>query len=118
MSCSLRLIYLLGRFRPQKTARSDNYPAGVVTLRGGFVHAHKDEILNLVRNHEQDEKNDHPLHRIMKTEEDSAALRIETTDLHLQRRIGEAFRRSFKGELTLRYEDNGCFVRVNWNRER
>ena len=95
----------------------DGYPAGLVTLRGGFVRAHKDEIINLVRNHEQGERNERPLHRIMKIEEGRTIIRIETTDIHLPRRIGEAMRRAFKGELTLRYEDDGCFVRVNWNRE-
>ena len=96
----------------------DGYPAGFVTLRGGFVRAHKDEILNLARNHERGEKNARPLHRIMKIEEGRTIIRIETTDIHLPRRIGEAMRRAFKGELTLRYEDDGCFVRVNWNREK
>lgn len=95
----------------------DNYPAGVVMLRGDFVRGHKDEILNLARNHERDEKNEHPLHRIMKIEEGPVAINIETTDIHLPRRIGEALRRAFKGELVLRYEQDGCFVRVNWNRK-
>lgn len=95
----------------------DKFPAGVVTLRGGFVSEHKDEILNLARNLEQGEKEEHPLHRIMKIEARSAAIHIETTDIHLPRRIGEALRRAYKGELALRYGQDGCFVRVNWNRE-
>ena len=95
----------------------DDYPAGVITLTGGFVSAHKDEILGLVRHHEQEENAEHVLHRIMRVEEGAARLVILTTDLHLPRRIGEALRRAFKGELHLQYGDEGCFLRVNWRRE-
>jgi hypothetical protein len=96
----------------------DGYPAGVLTLQGGFVRTHKDEILNLARNHEQEEKAEHPLHRIMQIEAGPMAIAIKTTDIHLPHRIGEALRRAFKGELDVRYEDGACFVRVNWNREK
>ena len=43
----------------------DHYPAGIVTLKGGFVQSHKDELLALARHHEQDENARHVLHRIM-----------------------------------------------------
>lgn len=95
----------------------DDYPAGVITLTGSFVCAHKDEILGLVRHHEQEENAEHVLHRIMRLEEGPASVVIQTTDLHLPRRIGEALRRAFKGELHLQYEGEGCFLRVNWRRE-
>ena len=95
----------------------DGYPAGVITLRGGFVHGHKAEVLNLVRRQEQEEKAEHPLHRVMTITENPAAITINTTDVHLPRRIGEALRRAFKGSLNLQFEDDACFVRVNWNRD-
>jgi hypothetical protein len=95
----------------------DNYPAGLITLKGGFVATHKDEILALARHLEEEENSNHVLHRIMGIEESLATLVIRTTDIHLPRRIGEAVRRAFKGELELRYEQEGCLLRVNWSRE-
>jgi NMD protein affecting ribosome stability and mRNA decay len=96
----------------------DGYPAGVLVLRGSFTRQHKVEVLNLVRRNEADEKAEHPLHRIMKIHEGAAAITINTTDVHLPRRIGEALRRAFKGRLAIKYEEDTCFVRVNWSREK
>ena len=95
----------------------DHYPAGVVTIAGAFAQGHKEEILNLVRHHETLEKRLHPLHRILDIQEQPAVLLIQTTDIHLPRRIGEALRRAYKGELEIRHEEETHFARVNWRRE-
>ena len=50
---------------------SDNYPTGVITLSGGYVQQHRDELLQMARNREVEEKQTHPLHRIMSIEEHS-----------------------------------------------
>src|SRR5215469_3047463 len=96
---------------------ADRYPAGIVTLTGTFVPLHKDEILNLVRHLELLEKELHPLNRIMNIEDGRSALVVNTTDMHLARRIGEALRRAHKGELEIRYAEETSFVRVNWRRD-
>jgi len=96
---------------------ADHYPAGIVTMAGAFVPLHQDEILNLVRHLESLEKQLHPLHRIMNIENGNGALVVNTTDMHLARRIGEALRRAHKGELEIRYAAETSFVRVNWRRE-
>ncbi len=95
----------------------DKYPAGVVTLSGGFVSEHKAELLHLARNNESQEKQAHPLHRIMDIEERVDSIVITTTDIHLPRQIGEALCRAYKGHLDLRYDDEGYFVRAEWRRE-
>ena len=95
----------------------DHYPAGVVTIAGDFARAHREQILNLVRHHEALEKRLHPLHRILDIREQPAALLIQTTDIHLPQRIGEALRRAHKGELEIRHEEETHFVRVNWRRQ-
>jgi hypothetical protein len=43
-----------------------------------------------------------PLNRIIGIEEDAQGIVINTTDIHLPRRIGEAIKRAFRGET----EDN------------
>lgn len=95
----------------------DEYPAGTVTLTGSFVDGHKDEILGLVRNQEDLEKAEHPLHRIMKIEEAPGSIVVSTTDIHLPRRIGEHLQHAFRGDLEFHYEEEDYFLRVNWARE-
>lgn len=95
----------------------DDYPAGTVTLTGGFVDSHRDEILGLVRNQGQLENGEHPLHRIMNIEAAPGRVVVTTTDIHLPRRIGEAVQHAFNGALDFHYEEEAYFLRVNWTRE-
>jgi len=98
---------------------ADEFPAGIVTLKGAFIREHKTEMLNLARNLETAEKATHPLNRIMTIDEqDPDVLVITTTDIHLPRRIGEAVERAFHGELKVHYDENNYFVRVDWQRAR
>jgi len=71
-------------------------------------------MIRLARHHEEAEKNEHPLNRIMSIEEDTHGIVINTTDIHLPRRIGEAVKRAFHGEIDAQFEEDGYFVRVNW----
>ncbi len=96
---------------------NDLYPAGELTLSGGFLAAHKDEILNLVRNVEKAEISEHPLHRIMAIEDEDGVIQIKTTDIHLPARIGKAIFRAYEGELDFHYDDEGYFLRGKWSRE-
>jgi hypothetical protein len=94
----------------------DDYPAGELTIAGGFVASHRDEIVNLARNQEALEKGERPLHRIMDIEETPDGFLIRTTDIHLPRRIGEALFRAFEGELDFHYEEEAYRIRVSWTR--
>jgi hypothetical protein len=85
-------------------------PGASVTLRGRFFSAHRDEILALVRNCERAEKETHPMQRIMSITEGV----VTTTDAHLARRIGDALRRAYKGELDYRYSKADNLLRVSW----
>ena len=96
---------------------NDRYAAGEVTIAGAFVLRHKDEILHLGRHQEEQEKTEHPLRRIMEIEERDGAIVVRTTDIHLPRRIGEALRHAFLGELDFHYDEEAYFIRVRWTRE-
>lgn len=99
----------------QRTA--DDYPAGEITLSGAYFDAHKEEILNLVRNTEAQEKQLYPLQRIMATVENGeGGVLIKTTGLHLPRRVGHALEHAHKGELETHYDQEGYFVRISWSR--
>lgn len=95
----------------------DDYPAGEVTVGGDFLSGHKDEILNLARNLEAQEKGEHPLNRIMSIEESGGETLIRTTDIHLPRRIGEALAHAYEGDLEFSYDEEGYFIRVTWRRD-
>jgi hypothetical protein len=89
----------------------------MITLTGSFVREHRKELIHLARNNEVLENRDHPLNRIIKIEERPDSIVITTTDIHLPRRIAEAVRHAYKGDLELRYDEEGYFVRAEWRRE-
>ena len=43
-------------------------------------------------------------------------LRVETTGIHLARRIGDALNNAYQGKLDLEYLEGQRKVRVNWER--
>lgn len=95
----------------------DDDPAGIITLSGGYLRQHRDELLHLARNREAGERQAHPLHRSMSIEEHPDSVVIKTTDIHLPHHLAEALRHAHHGDLKGRYDDEGCFVRVDWQRE-
>jgi hypothetical protein len=96
---------------------NDRYPAGILTLSGPFVEQHRAEMIRLARHQEQTEKQDHPLNRIIDIEETPERIVINTTDIHLPRRIAEAQKRAYRGKVDFHYDEDGYFVRINWHRE-
>lgn len=95
----------------------DHYPAGVIRLTGAFALDHKAELLDLVRHHEEAETANHPLHRVMSIEEKPGHIVINTTDIHLPKRIGNALHHAYKGSLEIHYAEDEYFVRILWTRE-
>lgn len=94
----------------------DAMPAGVLTLEGDYVGAHRAELVRIARRQAELEAAEHALHRIMSVAEQDARVDIATTDLHLPRRIGEALVRAHDGTLTVQYGDDEFSVRVRWER--
>lgn len=92
----------------------DHFPAGFLTMKGEFFHAHHDEIMRLVHNHEKYERTEHPLKRIMAEEEKDGTMLVTTTDIHLARGIGEALHHAYQGELEFHYNPEQNLLRVNW----
>jgi hypothetical protein len=94
----------------------DKFPAGTVTLEGGFVAGHRAELLGIVHNQERREKGEHPLHRIIAVDESVDRIVVTTTDIHLPRQIGEALKHAHQGELDIRFGAGEYSVQVNWRR--
>ena len=94
----------------------DKYPKGLVTIKGGGKDEQHEQVIGLVKNTEEIEKKEHPLSRIMSIETKPEGLVISTTDTHLPRRIGEALKHAYHGDLELHYDKAEDFVRVTWTR--
>lgn len=93
---------------------NDQYPAGFLTLEGPFFLAHREEIMHLVHHHEQRERAEHPLQRIMAVDERDGEVLVTTTDIHLARGIGEAVHHAYQGELEFHYNPEENLLRVHW----
>ncbi|HSR02937.1 MAG TPA: BCAM0308 family protein, partial [Methylophilaceae bacterium] len=96
---------------------NDDFPAGFVTLEGPFYMEHADQILRTVHNHEQYERSEHPLKRIMSVQKQASdSVLITTTEIHLARGIGKAIQDAYQGELELHYNPGENQLRVYWKR--
>jgi len=94
----------------------DRFPAGYVEVGGAFFAGHRDEIVNLLRHHEEREKSAHALARIIAVEDSGDGVLITTTDIHLARDLGEALHSAYQGELEYHYNDAENLLRVHWRR--
>jgi NMD protein affecting ribosome stability and mRNA decay len=93
---------------------SDNFPAGYVEFRGEFFDQRREEVMNLVKNEEKQEKGEHPMERIMAVSPQDGYTLITTTGVHIARRLGEAVARAYQGKLSFTYGDNDKSIRVLW----
>ena len=95
---------------------ADNDAAGNVFLSGGFLQAHREEILNLVRNTEELERSTHALERLIGIVEEGDKVMVSTTGTHLANRIGHALEAAYDGEVRYTYTDNETHLDVHWER--
>ncbi len=95
----------------------DGFPAGVVTLRGGYLREHRDEIINLIRNEEKRAMGFNPLERIMHVEDRGETLEIATTNEKLAQRIGREVRKACQGTVEYKRSEDAKLLRVSWARE-
>jgi hypothetical protein len=94
----------------------DRFPAGYVTLSGEFLGQHEQEIMQLIKHKETQEKLGHPMQRIMDIEKTEEGMLVTTTDIHLSRGIGEALHHAYQGELDFHYNPDQNLLRVSWSR--
>lgn len=92
----------------------DRYPAGTIRVPADFLEQ-RDELLNMIRNAEQAESEEHPLERVMGMEDDpEGGLVVTTTGLHLARVIANKLERRFHRQAHLDYPENEYLLRVHW----
>jgi NMD protein affecting ribosome stability and mRNA decay len=94
----------------------ERLPAGFLRLTGAFAREQREELVRRARHCEAQERAEHPLQRIMAIEPLDGGLLLTTTDSHLARRIGEALRDAYQGELHYHYTRGERLLRVTWSR--
>ncbi len=98
----------------QKAAQS--YPEGIVTLRGGYLWDHEEEIRNILKNEETKAMAKNPLERIMTMERQGDDLIIETTEKKLAEHLGRAMNKAHQGALNVSWDADHQCCRVTWER--
>ncbi len=95
----------------------DDFPGGVVTLKGGYVLPHKMELMKLVKNEEDKARGLNPLERVMSVKEDGyGSIVITTTNERLAQRLGRAIRKAFQGAVQYHWSHDNKLARVDWER--
>ncbi len=95
----------------------DGRIGGIVQFRGAFTGAHRQELLNRIRNVEKMTREERPLERIVEMKEDKDGIVVSATTEHLVARIGKSIQRDFGGVLDLHYAPEDKFVLAHWQRE-
>ena len=95
----------------------DHFATGLVTLRGGFLKNHRDEILNLIRNEEKKAMGLNPLERIIDIDPKGETWKVTTTHEKLAQRIGKKLHRAFNGTVAYQWSRGEKMARVEWSRE-
>ena len=93
----------------------DHVPAGVLELHGDFFCSHRDEILRLVSNTVDMQKNEHPMKRLMSTRDLDDGVEFEFTENHLPQDVGNAVHSAYAGNLDIHFADTGV-TRAYWER--
>ena len=96
---------------------ADGFPSGVVTLFGGFLRTHREEILAIVRNEERRARGTNPLERIMGIRDGEESVEILTTDEKLAQRIGREIRKAYQGTVSYKWSEDANLARVDWTRD-
>jgi hypothetical protein len=96
----------------------DNFPGGIVTLKGDYVLPHKADLMNLVRNEEDRARGLNPLERVIAIKENGfGSIVISTTNEKLAQRLGRAIKKAFHGDVAYHWSHDNKLVRVEWVRE-
>lgn len=95
---------------------AERYPEGIVTLRGGYLWDHEEEIRNILKNEEERALTKNPLQRIIRMEREGDDLVIETTEEKLAEHLGRALHKAHQGELKVVWTEEHSVCRVTWER--
>ncbi|MCC7014789.1 MAG: ATPase [Planctomycetes bacterium] len=91
---------------------ADKVPAGILRVSRDVARSF-DELMHLMWNREHRERSQHPLERVLAVRSSRDWIQIETTGVHLARRLGAAIARTFHGELETEYLRGQDLARIS-----
>lgn len=94
----------------------DNFPGGILKLKGDFLHEHQGEIINLIKNEEKRARGFNPLERIMNIIKTKKGIEITTTNEKLAQRIGKSLRKAYRGKIEYKWSSDTKLLRAEWER--
>lgn len=93
----------------------DNFPGGILTLKGKGILLYKKDLMNLIRNEEERARGLNPLERIMSIREDGYGnIIISTTNEKLAQRLGREIKKAFHGSVSYHWSHDNKLLRVDW----
>ncbi|MDP2689336.1 MAG: BCAM0308 family protein [Deltaproteobacteria bacterium] len=95
---------------------SDKFAEGFVTIEGEFQKAHRDEIINLIRNREERAMHFNPLDRVIEIKDAKGKIEVTTTTEKLAQRIGQMLGKAFHGDVEYKWSSDVKLARVVWKR--
>ncbi|SDD72406.1 hypothetical protein SAMN05421548_12455 [Paraburkholderia lycopersici] len=95
---------------------ADSEPAGYVYIEGDFATQHREELVHLLRHHEEQTRAEHALERIIAIEDEAGKTVVTTTGIHLARNLASALKAAFHGTLDLKYGKDENLLRAYWRR--
>ncbi|MBW2475916.1 MAG: hypothetical protein JRE16_06900 [Deltaproteobacteria bacterium] len=95
---------------------AEDYPEGIITLRGDYLWNHEREIRNILQNEAERTMAKNPIARIMRMDKQDGCMVIETTEQKLAEHLGRALQRAHRGEFSVSWSGSPRVCRVNWER--
>ncbi len=91
---------------------------GFLTLRGGFLAGHREDIEALLRREEERAVVDNPTGRILDWDTSvEGVLKLSTTTEHLAQRLGRAVHKAYAGDVQYDFSHENKLARVTWTRD-
>ena len=94
----------------------DNFPGGIIKLKGDFLQVHEAEIMNLIRNEEMRAMGFNPLERIIVILHTREGIEIKTTNEKLAQRITRRVERAYQGKVEYKWSNGTKLLRAEWIR--
>lgn len=95
----------------------DGYPEGFLTIEGEFVKAHRDEIMELLRNKAAKVRSINPLEAIIEIKTDGGHIEVTTTTEKFAQKIAQFMEKAFNGEVEYKWShENTRLGRFIWRR--
>ena len=94
----------------------DNFPGGIVKLKGDFLQEHETEIMNLIRNEEIRAMGFNPLERIIEILHTREGIEVKTTNEKLAQRITRRVERAYQGKVEYKWSNGTKLLRAEWIR--